>query len=112
MVYAHRKAGQSMRAPARMLVLSIGSIVLAMSGTAAAATHRIAVVLGNNLGGPTEKPLHYAEEDASKVAEVLVQLGDVAGERLYLLKGRGLSDFRQVLSQVAGLVARLRLQPD
>src|SRR5262245_54581505 len=86
--------------------------VFFVTATTRADTHRIAVVVGNNLGGGNEKPLHYAEEDAAKMAEVLTQLGDVATDRLYLLRGRGAAELRQVLSGVGTLVGRLRLKPD
>ena len=75
-------------------------------------TRRLAVIVGNNNGGPTEKPLHYAEEDAAKVADVLAQLGDVHADELFLLKGRGKDELKEALSRAAVLVTAFRQNPD
>ena len=52
----------------------------------ASTTQRLALVVGNNLGADLA-PLHYAEEDAAKMARVLTELGGVAPADLTLLRG-------------------------
>lgn len=79
---------------------------------ALAVTRRMAVVIGNNVGGPTDKPLHYAEEDATKVADVLAQLGDVQAEDLFVLKGRGRDDLKRVIEGVAQRATGYRENPE
>src|SRR6202041_3364720 len=37
--------------------------------------HAYAIVVGSNTGGEGQEPLHYAEDDAHRFAEVLTQLG-------------------------------------
>ena len=68
------------------LVLCLVALAVAAPETAAAATRRVAIVLGNNAGGPLDKPLHYAEEDAGKMADVLAQIGDVRSSDLFVLR--------------------------
>ena len=67
--------------------------MLALRGRALAhaETRRVAVIVGNNAGGPDETPLHYAETDAGKLARVLAELGGVAPDDLFLLQGKDLA---------------------
>ncbi len=81
------------------------------SAGAEAATRRVAVVVGSNAGGPTEKPLRYAEDDASKVAEVLTELGDVRTGDLFLVRAGGKSATLGALELAARRVALARQDP-
>ena len=78
---------------------------------ARAETHRVAIVVGNNSGGPGEKPLHYAEEDATKMADVLTQLGDVHEGNLFLLKGGGKRELQEVIAEATQLVNKAHENP-
>lgn len=91
--------------------LAVALLALAAPRLAAAETRRLAVVIGNNAGGPSDKPLRYAEEDANKVADVLSQLGDVPPDSLVLLRGQGRSELADVLRRVTQRVADYRLNP-
>lgn len=51
----------------------------------ARAEHRYAVVAGANAGWSSDRPLRYAEEDARRLAEVLVELGGVQPTDVTLL---------------------------
>jgi hypothetical protein len=48
-------------------------------------THRFAVIVGNNLGRDPTARLRYAEDDARKLHDVLVDLGDFAAKDVELL---------------------------
>jgi hypothetical protein len=48
---------------------------LCLTSPARAASRRIAVIVGNNVGHGDDRPLRYAERDASRVAAVLRELG-------------------------------------
>jgi hypothetical protein len=52
----------------------------------AARPHAYALVVGSNAGGPGQQPLHYAEDDAQRVARVLREIGrfDAADVRVLL----------------------------
>src|SRR5438128_1157399 len=90
----------------------LAAAALCFAAPSSAETRRMAIVVGNNAGGPTEKPLHYAEEDASKMADVLAQLGDVHAEHLFLLKGRRRGDLQASFAKASELVAGFRKNPE
>jgi hypothetical protein len=48
---------------------------LCLTSPARAAPRRIAVIVGNNVGHGDDRPLRYAERDASRVAAVFRELG-------------------------------------
>jgi len=90
----------------------LAAAALCVAAPSSAETRRVAIVVGNNAGGPTEKPLHYAEEDATKMADVLAQLGDVHAEHLFLLRGRGRGDLKTSIARATELVAGFRANPE
>jgi hypothetical protein len=65
--------------------------------TAAARVERYAIVIGNNLGAAAEVPLHYAEADASRVHEVLRELGGYEPANMVLLRGESADTARSTL---------------
>src|SRR5579875_2862701 len=71
--------------------------ILSWSLGAAAATRRVAVVVGDDAGA-AEKPLRYAESDAGKVARVLAELGQVGEDDLFLLQGQPLASVEHALA--------------
>ena len=79
---------------------------------ARAETRRVAVVVGNNAGTGEMPPLRFAEADAGKVARVLVELGQVGPEDLFLLQGRSLTELEKVLSLLSARVAEIHRAPD
>jgi hypothetical protein len=94
---------------ARCLLL-ITALVAALP--ARAEIRRLAVLVGHNVGGGERPPLRYAEADASKLASVLTELGDVAAGDVVMLQGRDLGTVRAALEGVARKVAALRAVPD
>jgi hypothetical protein len=91
--------------PALALVLLLGS-------PAHAETRRVAVVVGHNTGANDRAPLRYAESDAAKVAETLVELGGVEPADLLLLQGRPLASLRESLKVARARVAAFHEEPD
>ncbi len=75
-------------------------LAVLVAASAAAEQRRFAIVAGNNAGSGELPALRYAETDASKMARVLVELGDVAADDVLLLQGRG----ADALEQAFGLV--------
>lgn len=67
------------RAFARLAVTplrpTLAAVALTLLATTAAAETRWTLVVGNNAGLRTEEPLRYAESDARKVKQVLLELG-------------------------------------
>ncbi len=59
---------------------------LAVAAGAGARTHRHALVVGQNRGGPTSGPLYFAEQDAGKVADVLTELGGFPASQVHVVR--------------------------
>ncbi len=78
-------------------------------GDAASATfERVAVVVGANHGLPTDEPLRFAESDARRVHELLVQLGDVRADRASLVTARSAEQLRRALDEARGRILEIR----
>lgn len=73
---------------------------------ARAETVRMALIVGNNLAVPPQRPLRYAERDAVEMKRVLRELGGV-GE-VELLLGGSADDLRRALSRVGRHAAEAR----
>ncbi len=67
---------------------------------AAAQVDRFAVVVGNDLGQAPDLPLHWAETDAARLADVLQEVGGVRPENLVLLRGKDAAAVRRALIAV------------
>ena len=74
-------------------------------------THRVAMVVGNNAGNGDRPALHYAETDASKFADVLVELGGVAPADLFLLQGKDLATLQAALAHAKQRIAAFHADP-
>ena len=60
-----------------------------------------ALVVGSNLGGPGQGELRYAEQDARRVNEVLIELGGYDRNRVELLAQPGRDQLVQALARTA-----------
>jgi hypothetical protein len=89
----------------------IALIVVAATMTAEASTSRIAVVVGNNVGNHNNEPLHFAEADAAKFAQVLGELGGVAPDHLFVLQSKPLAALIETFAIVKQQIAQLRKTP-
>ncbi len=90
----------------RLLVVIV---VIALATTRAhAETRRLAIVLGNNVGNDTSAALRYAELDATKLSQALVELGGVDTADLHLLHGTTLAEVRNVFARATKQVAAWR----
>ncbi|HEY6106752.1 MAG TPA: caspase family protein, partial [Anaeromyxobacteraceae bacterium] len=76
--------------------------------TAAAAAARFAVVVGNDRGGAARQPLFFAEKDAQGFRRTLVELGDFTEDRVALLQGAGVRQFREALAATEAKMALAR----
>ncbi|HUB07426.1 MAG TPA: caspase family protein [Myxococcales bacterium] len=94
-----------------MRTRALGLLALLLGGSVArAATHRVAVVVGNNAGA-AERPLRYAESDAGRVARVLAELGQVGEDDLFLLQGQPLPSLDHALDLARERVAHWHESP-
>lgn len=91
--------------------LIVALVVIAVATSAQASTHRIAIIVGNNAGNADKSALHFAETDASKLAQVLGELGGVAADDLIVLRGQSLAALNQTFAVVRRKIAGLRSDP-
>ena len=80
------------------------------SCAALAAESRIVISIGNDRGDEGETPLDYAESDAARFHEVMLELGGVAPERAYLLTRATAESVRATLNEARGRLKELRAQ--
>jgi hypothetical protein len=80
----------------RLVLTALLWLVLPLA-TAAARVERFAIVIGNNHGAADEAALHYAEADASRVHEVLRELGGYEPANMVLLRGESADTARSTL---------------
>jgi hypothetical protein len=88
------------------------ALVAAAERSASAATRRLALVVGHYTGSGDRPPLRYAEEDAGKLAQVLIEMGDVDRADLLLVQGKGLREMKKALERVNVLAASARAQAE
>src|SRR5215471_14067730 len=98
----------AMRLPFYLLAL----VVLAVPLPSEAETRRVAIVVGDNVGSAADATLRFAENDAAKVADVLVQLGNVDPGDLFLLRGARGPAVRQAIERAAATIDAYRSHPE
>src|SRR6185312_13478016 len=90
-----------------MLRILICLAVVASTATAHAGdgVTTYALVVGSNLGGPGQTELHYAEDDARRVAAVLTELGGYTPDQVDVLVHPTPDELRDRLAKLAVKVA-------
>lgn len=78
---------------------------------AAAAIHRIAVIVGNNEGSDTKPFLRYAEQDAKNLSRTLVQIGGFPSSNVQLLIGKNPETILQTTRAMAAKASHLLRDP-
>ncbi len=94
------------------MIRAVLLVVTALALPASAESRRLAIVVGNNAGGPSMPPLRYAESDAGKMARVLTELGDVGQDDVMLLQGRKVADLERAIVDAKERVTMFKLSPD
>jgi hypothetical protein len=84
----------------RMLARATVLFVVLASGPVRA-EERFAVLIGANIGWANDRPLRYAEADAERMKDVLVELGGVAPDRVWLLRDPHTATVRAHLERLA-----------
>lgn len=92
--------------------LAAALAILLTAGPAPAATQRLLLAVGANVGEPDDPVLSYADDDARRVRQVLVELGGVRSDRATLLLDRDVRAVREGLAELAGRISELRAAGD
>jgi hypothetical protein len=82
--------------------------LLSASAASAAPEERLAVIAGANVGGPEDELLRYAEADANRFRDVLVELGDVRPDRAIVSMGGSPEQLLQALTEARGRAAEIQ----
>ncbi len=72
---------------------------------------RIAVVAGSNLGAGDERPLRYAEDDATKMSRVLTEVAGFDRERVFAVLGHDRSALLDAMAKADRMVRDLAREP-
>jgi hypothetical protein len=88
-------------APTRLFATM--GLLLPLAGNAGAAVLRHALVVGMNDGGGSLEPLKYAESDARRVADLLVEIGDFDAEQVTVLYAPTREEMLEAIQAHAGL---------
>lgn len=91
------------------VTLLVIAIALRLTGSPAAhaaspsqTDERIAIVVGANVGSGDDEPLRYAEADARRFRDVMVELGQVRSDNVLLVLGGGPEQVLRALVEVRG----------
>lgn len=95
-------------APSLVTLVAAALATAAAAGPASAATQRVALLVGNNLGSGGRAGLRFAENDAVRLAAVLVELGGFQRQNVHLLQGAPLAAIERELDAIGAKVARWR----
>ena len=76
----------------------------------AASPRRFALVIGNNIGEPPAEDLRFAEDDARKLASVLIELGGYRAEDVNVLTGSKATSARAAFDAVERKLASVKRQ--
>ncbi len=87
--------------------LALWLLLCAQGARAGEPDARVAVVIGNNLGDRGDQPLEYAEADAARFHQMLIDAGAVAPQRASLVTGDAAA-VRRALAQAQGRLEELR----
>lgn len=90
----------------------IALLLLAAAPVAMAEVQRWAVIVGNNEGFTSSRPLYFAEQDAKKVRTVLTSLGDVDDDDVRMLLGRNRSEILTTLAALRTPIADAKARGD
>jgi hypothetical protein len=75
---------------------------------ASAAEHRMALVVGSNVGSGARPALRYAERDAERIATVLSELGGFQPGDVHLLRGASKADLQGKLALIRATAKKVR----
>lgn len=91
----------------RLALLAPLAVALLSSTTAQAAV-RTVLAVGSDVGLESETPLRWAETDARRLRDVMVELGGVAPARATLLQGGSVDDVTVELLRIRGQVEEVK----
>jgi hypothetical protein len=92
----------------RLLLL----IALLMAVPAQAATVRVGLFVGNNIGFGDDEPLRHAEREAADLAEIFQELGGLSRERTIVLQGATVEVVQDTITRLEGQIREIEARGD
>ena len=86
----------------------LAAIAVSLPALARADTQRLAIIVGNNAGTGRAPALRFAQRDAERMADVLVEVGGLARADIELLRGASAGELRGALQRVRARVATIQ----
>jgi len=95
------------RARWHVAVILVSACLFPLGQGFGAEEERLAVVVGANVGATEDEPLRYAESDARRFRDLLLELADVRSDRALLVLGGSPEDVLRSLTEVRGRAAEI-----
>lgn len=90
------------------LPILAGLVVSPLDAAASTSREVIAVVIGANLGDRDDEPLRFAESDARRFRDLLIELGELRAQRALLILGGEPGQVLQALNEARGRADELK----
>ncbi len=90
------------------MLLKVLLFIMMLSVMLFATVEKIALVIGNNVGLSDEEPLKFAADDAEKVYNVLLSLGDIEKGRSYLYLNKSREQVEAAFQEISGRVKEIK----
>jgi hypothetical protein len=94
----------------RIVAAAVVAALASVGSARASEPERLALVVGSNAGAGDRPALRYAEEDARKLGQVLVELGGFRAHHVQVLTGATLAQLRVALEGLRAKVAAARMR--
>lgn len=94
------------------LLLALAALLVMLPGIAEAATVRVGLFVGNDVGFGPDEPLQHAEREAKDVADVFVEMGGLARERAHVLQGATAQQVRDAVTTLEAQVREIEARGD
>jgi len=93
-----------------LVVALIAALVASLAVPAQAATVRLGLFVGNNIGFGDDEPLRHAEREAADLARIFQEMGGLARDRTIVLQGATAEVLRDTVSRLEGQIREIEAQ--
>jgi len=94
------------------LLLALVALLLLLPGSGQAATVRVGLFVGNDVGFGPDEPLQHAEREARDLADVFVEMGGLARERAHVIQGGSAQQVRDAISTIEAQAREIEARGD
>ncbi len=95
-----------------MRALLVALLLCALAAPAEAATVRLGLFVGNNIGFGDDEPLRHAEREAADLAKIFQEMGGLSRERTIVLQGATSEVLQDTIARIEGQIREIEAQGD